>query len=62
MAREPFHIVDGDLYRAILHGVAAGACAVAARHDRRRYNYWRRTSIDQHRLAAARLSKVEARS
>lgn len=40
-------IIDAALYRAILHGVAAGACREAAREDRSRRAYWGALADDQ---------------
>lgn len=33
-------IIDEDIYRAILHGAAAGACRIAARLDVSRADHW----------------------
>lgn len=44
---------SGDILRAILHGVAAGACEVAARETGSAY--WAGMAADQRAKASARL-------
>lgn len=46
-------IIDEDLYRAILHGVAAGACQAAARETGSAY--WAGMAADQRVKARKRL-------
>jgi len=46
-------IIDEALYRAILHGVAAGACRAAARETGSAY--WAGMAADQRAKARARL-------
>ncbi len=46
-------VIDEDLFRAILHGVAAGACRVAARETGSAY--WGGLAEDQRAKAADRL-------
>ena len=55
-------IIDATLYRAILHGVAAGACRVAAREDEARDAYWNARADDQSRKSRLRLHQAAARS
>ncbi|WP_167544783.1 hypothetical protein [Brevundimonas vesicularis] len=49
-------IIDEALYRAILHGVAAGACQVAARETGSAY--WAGMAEDQRVKARARLHQA----
>ena len=49
-------IIDEALYRAILHGVAAGACQVAARETGSAY--WAGMAADQREKARARLHQA----
>lgn len=51
-------IIDRDLYRAILHGVAAGACEAAARETGSAY--WSGMASDQRAKARARLHQAAA--
>ena len=46
------------LLRAILHGVAAGACRVAAREDEARGAYWDARADDQSKKSRARLHQA----
>lgn|GEM_PF-5857652 len=48
------HIIDLAIYRAILHGAAAGACSVAARETGSAY--WAATAREQSGKAAERLT------
>lgn len=52
-------IIDEDLYRAILHGVAAGACQAAARETGSAY--WAGMAADQRAKARARLHHAASR-
>ena len=48
-------IIDAALYRAILHGVAAGACRAAGLEDEARGAYWNALADDQSRKSKLRL-------
>lgn len=50
------HIIDLAIYRAILHGAAAGACSVAARETGSAY--WAATAREQSGKAAERLHQA----
>lgn len=52
-------IIDEDLYRAILHGAAAGACQAAARETGSAY--WAGMAADQRAKANARLHQAASR-
>lgn len=49
-------IIDEDLYRAILHGVAAGACQAAARETGSAY--WAGMAQDQRKKATGLLHQA----
>lgn len=49
-------IIDETLYRAILHGIAAGACAAAARETRSAY--WAGMAVDQREKATCLLHQA----
>ena len=53
-------IIDETLYRAILHGIAAGACTVAARETRSAY--WAGMAADQRGKAKVLLHQAAAGS
>lgn len=52
-------IIDEALYRAILHGVAAGACRAAARETRSAY--WAGMAADQRAKAKALMHHAASR-
>ena len=51
-------VPSGYVLRAILHGVAAGACRVAAREDATRRAHWAALAADQSAKARVRLHQA----